>query len=121
MPTIANYPDGIGTAGPTIARLIDQPIGYETHAIVMEDGGAIVMIQPCGLRRWLLEYEGLTQAELATLRAHKNLAKGKVNDFSFYHRRDAVTYAGVQIESWSIGDHQKTWAVPLSVVLVKMF
>jgi hypothetical protein len=119
MPTIADYPDGIGTAGPHISRLITSPVEFEIDVIRYEDGGADVNVQPCGLQRFTLEYEMLTEAELATLRAHYNLAKGQVNDFEFYHRQDNATYAGVKYQSFNIGDHVKAWSQPATVILVR--
>lgn len=120
MATVADYPDGEATSGPTITLLLDQPIDYEVTRYEYEDGGCDVNVQPCGLRRWRLEYEGLTAAELTTLRDHFNLAKGKVNDFEFWHRRDNALYAGVQYEEFRVGRHQKIWSNSLSVVLVKL-
>jgi len=118
MSTIANYPDGIGTAGPTIARIVPLPTDYTVDRSVNEDGGCNVNVQPCGLKRFQLEYAGLSAGDLATLRTHKNLAKGRVNDFSFYYRENATTYTGVMYESWKVGRHVKTWARVVSVVLV---
>lgn len=117
--TIANYPDGIGTAGPTIAKLTTSPIDFEVDFIPYEDGGADVNVTPCGEQRFTLEYEGLSEAEIVTLRTHYNLAKGKRNNFSFYHREDDETYTGVEYERFDIGEHPKAWSQPLTVVLVR--
>lgn len=120
MSTIADYPDGVSTAGPFINRLIDQPAEYEVDMVRYEDGGVDVNVQPCGLKPIVLEYEGLTIADMETLRTHYNLAKGRINNFSFYHRRSAVTYSSVTYRSWAIGRHNKTWTGVLSVTLVRL-
>lgn len=115
MATIANYPDGIGTAGPTIAKVIAQVPDIEVDTAIMEDGAAVVNITPCGMYRWILEYDGITEAEFATLRAHYNAAKGKTNDFSFYDRHAATTFAGCKYKSWKVGKHRKKWLNIVSV------
>jgi hypothetical protein len=120
MATISNYPDGVDTAGPTIALLVDLPIDYQVETFRYEDGGVDVNVQPCGVRRWQLEYEGLSAADVTTLRTHFNLAKGKVNDFIFYHRHDDQQYVQVRYESWRGGRHLKTWSNVVSVVLVQL-
>lgn len=119
MATIANYPDGIGTAGPTIDRLLDDPIDYQTDTFRCDDGSVRVNVQPCGREVIVLEYDGLSQAELSIIRDHYNLAKGQVNDFSFYNRRKAQTYAGFRYLSLAIGQHTKNWFVPLRVTLIR--
>ena len=115
----AEYPTP-SIAGPTINKLIDQPIQYERTVYEYEDGGVDVNIQPCGMRRWVLIYEGLSAAEVTTLRTHYDDARGKVETFSFYHSRDATTYTGVQYESFQILKHERYWAKNVRVVLVKL-
>lgn len=115
MATIANYPDGIGTAGPTIDKVMKAPVEYKTTTFKMEGGGAVVNITPCGMLRWTLEYDGLSEAEVVTLRTHYNLAKGATNDFSFYDRNDAATYAGCRYKSWKSGKHIKKWSNVITV------
>jgi len=119
MPTVANYPDGVGTSGPTIDRVIKQPIEYKVETFRFDDGGADVNVTPCGMLRWTLEYEGLTATEVTTLRNHVNLAKGGVNDFSFYDRHDASTYTKCRYKSWKVGRHLKTWWNILTVEIEK--
>jgi hypothetical protein len=116
---IANYPDGIGTAGPTIDRLITRVLEFQAEVFRNEDGGADTNVQPCGWRVWQLEYDGLTAAEVTTLRTHFNAAKNNVNEFSFYHRQDAVTYSGVKYVNFRVGRHRKTWSNVVSIELGK--
>lgn len=112
----AQYPDGVDLAGPSISRLSRQPIEYKVDITLFEDGGAVVNVSPCGMLRWVLEYEGLSQSDLATLRTHYNDARGTVESFQFYDRQTALTYS-VQYRSFEIGKHDKTWFVPATVIL----
>lgn len=112
----AQYPEE-SIAGPRIARLIPQPIEYEPQIDRNEDGGADVNVQPCGMRAYLIEYDSLTAAELATLRAHFNDARGKVEAFSFYNRQTATLLADCYYREWQKGKHKKTWANVLSATI----
>jgi hypothetical protein len=120
MATVADYPDGIGTAGPYISRLMDQPIEYNVTRYEFEDGGVDVNMQPCGVKRWVLEYEGLAAADVTTLVNHFNTAKGRVNDFEFYHRRDAQTYGSVKYVSIDLPARARSWSNNVTVILEKL-
>jgi hypothetical protein len=114
------YPDGEQFTGPYIARLIDQPIQFDSVTYEYEDGTATVNVQPAGLRQWVLEYEGLTEAELSQLVNHYNAMRGRSATFSFYHRRDNVTYTNVRYASMSIDNRSRKWVNGATVVLEKM-
>jgi hypothetical protein len=114
------YPDGEQFTGPYIARLIDQPIQFDSVTYEYEDGTATVNVQPAGLRQWVLEYEGLTETELAQLTNHYNAMRGRSATFSFYHRRDNVTYTNVRYASMSIDSRSRKWVNGATVVLEKM-
>lgn len=103
-----------------ISRLIDQPIEYGYEVYQFEDGSADVNVQPCGARRWTLEYEGLSKIEILQLIAHFNLMRGSSGTFSFYHRRDAVTYSGVRYVSLTIPQRQRAWSNAATIVLEKL-
>jgi len=118
--SIANFPDGVQTTGPHIARLQRFPVEYQFDIHRYEDGGADVNVQPCGVQKWVLDYEGLTEAELATLKAHADLAKGRVNDFIFYDRQTATAHTNVRYAEFKIGRHRKRWFRAASVTLVKL-
>lgn len=120
MSTIADYPDGIGTAGPYISRLMDQPLEFQVIRYEYEDGGLDVNVQPCGVRRWILEYEGLSAADVITIRDHFILAKGRVNNFEFYHRRDVATYDNVRYVEFSLPSRQKSWSNVVTVTLERL-
>lgn len=112
----AQFPDGVDLAGPTIDVLVRQPIEYEVDTVRMEDGGCDVNVNTCGLLAWTLVYQALSQADVATLRTHFNDARGRVEDFQFYDRQAELTYS-VKYRSFTIEKHQKTWAVPVTIVL----
>lgn len=112
----AQFPDGVDIAGPRIGRLLRQPIEYAVTQTLFEDGGCDVNVSPCGMLRWQLEYEGLSQADVATLRTHYNDARGTVESFQFYDRQTGLTHS-VQYRSFEIGKHEKTWFVPATIVL----
>ncbi len=118
--SIANYPDGVQTAGPHIARLQRFPVDYQTEVFRYDDGGADVNVQPCGILKWTLDYEGLSDADLTTIRTHANLARDRVEDFTFYDRQTATAHAGVKYQEFKIGRHAKTWSRVASVTLVKL-
>lgn len=120
MATIADYPDGIGTAGPYISRLIDQPVEFQVIRYEFEDGGLDVNVQPCGVRRWILEYEGLSASDVSTIITHFNLAKGRTNNFEFYHRRDVATYDNVRYVDLSLPSRQKSWSNAVTVTLERL-
>ena len=103
-----------------IARLIDEPIEYGYEVYQFEDGSADVNVQPCGARRWTLEYEGLSAVEIRQLISHYNLMRGSSGTFSFYHRRDAVTYSGVRYVSMAIPQRQRAWSNAATIVLEKL-
>jgi hypothetical protein len=103
-----------------IARLIDEPIEYGYEVYQFEDGSADVNVQPCGARRWTLEYEGLSAVEIRQLISHYNLMRGSSGAFNFYHRRDAVTYSGVRYVSMRIPQRQRAWNNAASIVLEKL-
>lgn len=120
MATITDYPDGSATAGPYIARLLDQPTEYQSTLYEFEDGGVDVNIQPCGVKRYVLEYEGISTTDVSTIVTHFNNAKGRVNDFEFYHRREATTYSGVKYVEIKINRRPRSWVANMTVTLERL-
>lgn len=114
---VADYPDGINTAGPTPASLYTYPLQFERDVTLYEDGGADVNVQPCGLRKVEIRYEGLSAAEVATLRTHYNAARGESDEFNFYHRDNATIYTNVRYFDFKLPRHTRTWSNPATVVL----
>jgi hypothetical protein len=103
-----------------ISRLIDEPIEYDYTLYEFEDGATDVNVQPCGIRRWSLQYEGLSAAEAQTLLNFYNSVRGRSTVFNFYHRRDAITYTGVRLVSMTMASRAKAWVNGATVVLEKL-
>jgi hypothetical protein len=117
VPSIAiPYPDGILHTGPYIARIIDQPIEYGYTLYEFEDGGSSVNVQPCGVRRWVLSYEGLTEEELGQLTSHWFAMRGRTSTFYWYHRRDEYAYL-VRYVSMEIPARARRWNNQVTVTL----
>lgn len=115
-PTIALiYPASV-----YISRLIDEPIQYQSTLYEFEDGSVDVNVQPCGIRRWSLQYEGLTAAEAQTLLNFYNAVRGRSVTFNFFHRRDNVTYTGVRLVSMSFDSRSRAWVNGATVVLERL-
>lgn len=119
MSTITQYPVE-AAGGPLINRIIDYPIEYQFIRYEYDDGGYDTNVQPCGMKRWGLEYEGLSAVELDTIVDHFNLAKHSTNDFSFANPQDGATYTGVKYERIEFPRHARMWALPLIVTLWKL-
>lgn len=119
MATIAEYPTET-TLGVDVLTVIDQPIDFQFERFVFEDGAAAVNVQPCGLQRWELYYDGLTDAERQILLDHYNAAQQSVNDFQFTHPRTALVYTGVKYQSLTTPKHVKQWSLGLHIVLFKV-
>ena len=82
------------------------------------DGGRVdTNVQVCGMRRWKLEYEGISETELAALVDHFNLVQGRTGTFIFYHRRDEVRYTDCRYVSFDIPARIKKWANNVSIVI----
>lgn len=122
MATITQYPDGIsvnGTNIPLIDILLDQTPEFEFEVFRNEDGSVNTNVSPCGPQLIVLKYVGISLAEFETLKAHYNLAQGKVNDFSFYHRRKDTLLLGCKYESFEVGQPENTNWNLLTVTLTR--
>lgn len=76
-----------------------------------------------GVRRWILEYQGMDTTKTAILDSHVASAKlgpeGSAHSFSFRDRDTAVLYANVRYETYERIPHVRTWIQSRKVVLVK--
>jgi hypothetical protein len=76
------------------------------------------------IRRWVIQYAGLTQAEAATLDAHVEATRyypdgGSAYGFNFTDR-DNVTHANVRYDAGGYErNHTKVWSQSRTVRLVK--
>lgn len=116
----ADYPDSINTAGPRPAKITKQPLEFPAALIDRnEDGGADVNVFPCGLRAYVIEYEGITEAHKDLLIAHYNDARGKVEEFNFYDRDSATLLPNCKYRDFKIGKHLRTWSNVASVTIIR--
>ena len=99
------------------SKLIDLPLEYQTVTYEYDGGRVDTNVQVCGMRRWKLEYEGLSEAELAALVDHFNLVQGRTGTFIFYHRRDEVRYTNCRYVSFDIPARIKKWSNNASIVI----
>lgn len=99
------------------SKLIDLPLEYQTVTYEYDGGRVETNVQVCGMRRWKLEYEGLSEADLAVLIGHFNLAQGRTGTFIFYHRRDEVRYTNCRYVSFDIPARIKKWSNNVSIVI----
>lgn len=121
MATVSAFPTP-SNGGVEYLRLTDLPIEHLQNVTkyVMEDGSCEVNVQPCAVQKWQLDYDGLDETQAQTLIAHRDLAKGRVNDFSFFHARDGVNYSGAKYFEFERIKHQKWWSQPIRIVLIKL-
>jgi len=99
------------------SKLIDLPLEYQTVTYEYDGGRVDTNVQVCGMRRWRLEYEGLSEVELAALVDHFNLVQGRTGTFIFYHRRDEIRYTNCRYVSFDIPARIKKWANNVSIVI----
>lgn len=100
-----------------ISRLQDLPLQYQTVSFEYDGGRIENNVQVCGLRQWRLEYEGLSEADVALLVAHFNKVQGRVGLFPFYHRRDDVTYENCRYAAFDLPARLKKWANAVTITI----
>lgn len=101
------------------------PEEFVTGRTIYDDNGADFKLQHggIGVKRWRLDYDGLTAAQAAILDAHLAAAfyspdEGSAFGFNFRDRDTAVLYSNVHYEKYE-KSHMKTWIQKRSVTLVK--
>ena len=99
------------------SKLIDLPLEYQMVTFEYDGGRVDTNVQVCGMRRWRLEYEGLSESDLASLVDHFNFVQGRTGTFIFYHRRDEVRYTNCRYVSFDIPARVKKWANNVSIVI----
>lgn len=112
MSNITAYPVSV-----TINKILEPLIEYPVIKYEYDDGGCSTNVQVCGLKRFILTYQGLSSTDFQTIITHFNLAEGLKNYFDFVNPHDSVTYENVFYENLSIGEHVKSWALNLEVTL----
>jgi hypothetical protein len=106
------FPDSV-----YIARLIDNPVAFQQVTHELEDGRVNMNVQVCGVRSWRIEYDGISEDELAVLVQHFRDVKGRVGRFPFYHRRDDVVYEDCYYTAFDIPSRIKKWANAVSITI----
>jgi hypothetical protein len=99
------------------SKLIDLPLEYQMVTFEYDGGRVDTNVQVCGMRRWRLEYEGLSESDLASLVDHFNFVQGRTGTFIFYHRRDEIRYTNCRYVSFDIPSRVKKWANNVSIVI----
>lgn len=90
-----------------------------------DDGGRDTALQNggVGIKRWVLNYNGLTEAKAAILDAHMLTARLNAEGFSAYgfnyRDRDGTLYANVHYEKYDRPAHQKIWGQARNIQLAK--
>ena len=116
---IGNYPT-VQYGGPFTLKLLDLDPDWDqvTTEQIMDDGGADYNLEADNpILAWEIQYNGLQEAEVAILDAHRALAKGKTQSFTFVHPRTGVEYAGTRYAEYQ-PDHSKVWIQYRNVRLI---
>lgn len=100
-----------------VSRLQDLPLQYQTVAHEYDGGRIETNVQVCGVRQWRLEYDGLSEADLAILVTHFNKVQGRVGLFPFFHRRDNVVYEDCRYAAFDIPARIKKWSNAVTIVI----
>lgn len=109
-------PAGGGPQYLKLLQLADEYPGLVTKR--MMTGSTRGADSTARIRRWQLEYDGLTSTLADSLVTHKDSAKFQLLGFGFTDPRTATVYTNVHYEEFTI-DHTKTWSHKVTVVLVK--
>lgn len=100
-----------------VTRLQDLPVQYQVISHEFDGGRVETNVQVCGVRQWRLEYEGLTEEEVAILVAHFNKVRGRVGLFPFYHRRDDVVYDDCRYAAFDLPARVKKWSNTVTITI----
>lgn len=98
-------------------QIQDLPLQYQSVSIEFDGGRVENNIQLCGVRQWRIVYEGLSEADVATLVTHFNKVQGRVGLFPFYHRRDQVTYENCRYAGFDMPSRLKKWSNAVTITI----
>lgn len=123
---IAEYPlPSVSGSNPNPLIWYQLPEEFQVGSTDYDDGGKDVKLQHggTGIKRWVLQYNGQTAAQIAPLDAHMLLARLDANGLSAntfnYRDRDGTLYSGVRYEKFERVAHSKIWSQARNVQLVK--
>lgn len=75
-------------------------------------------LQSARVRRFIFDYEGLSESEAATLDDHYESTRGAIS-FTLTHPRTAEVLTGVRYEEYSRSPHVRVWSQARSTKLVR--
>jgi hypothetical protein len=121
MPGIADYPTpSVNPSNPKIDYFQELPTEYKVLEQVFEDQGADYALDATtGVRKFVIGYNSLTEAEAAILDTHYNLAKGKFTGFQITIPRTGEIVNDVHYFDFDYPGHEKKWSQKRKVVLIK--
>ena len=108
--------------GPPYLKFHQYQAAYEevTDKHIYEDGGASFQtFNDDAPIRWIIEYDGLEEAQVADLDEHRADAFGEVYGFSLTNPRTNVTYTDVHYDDSFEEDHAKVWQNRRVIHLIK--
>lgn len=86
-----------------------------------EDGGAsFVTFNDVAPILWVIEYNGLSEAQSAVIDGHRADAFGAAYEFTFFNPRNSTTYQRIHYVVDFQEDHRKTWNNSRIVKLIQL-
>ena len=123
---VAEFPlPSVSGSNPAPLIWYQLPEGFQVGYSEYDDGGRDTALQNggSGIKRWVLNYDGLVAALAAILDSHMYSAKLDENGFSAYgfnyRDRDGTLYTNVHYEKYDRPAHQRIWAQARNIQLVK--
>jgi hypothetical protein len=123
---LAEYPmPSVSGSNPDPLFFKQMPEIFQVGFTQYDDGGRDFKLQNggSGIKKWLLKYDGLTEAQAALLDAHKDTAKLDENGvsafaFNFRDKISTTLYSNVRYTRYVV-DHTKRWSQSREVELTK--
>lgn len=118
FPTINPYPIP-AAGGPQYLIFREEAPDWGEFGREFPDGNpAHNTLQSTGVRRFVINYDGLDQAEAAILDAHYESTRGAIA-FTLVHPRTAESISNVRYEEYRRGTHRRIWSQSRQVKLIK--
>lgn len=125
---LAEFPmPSLSSSNPVPLVFYILPEKFQVGTTKYDDGGMDTKLQAggTGIKTWVLEYDGMTEALAALLDNH--MATAKLADdgspsaytFNFRDRDTAILYSGVRYLKYERPAHKKRWVQARSITLVK--
>lgn len=118
IPTPSAFPVP-ANGGPVVEYFAELEPDWNEFNQVFADGNAeAATIQTAAVRRFRLEWDGLSEAEAAILDNHFDSTRGGLS-FTLARPDVVETINGVRYEKYERGQHRKVWSQSRAAVLVK--